>query len=379
MSGLPNLSMPRTTLRRPYEAAGGRLVAQEEGIRGLSETIYVDQINGLNANNGRTWAGAKQTVFGATGAMSVMADGDTMVIRAGHNEALAGPPNITLNFIKVLVEGTREQTSLTGLGVRVFFSGFGTTISGDANEFYDLLLEGCILSGDNNYFFNCVSEVPPWAISGNANFLRKCHGIINTLSGNLNWIVEHGNSPMTLAATATQNIVISPRTYATTPITCAAGSTSNLFIDIDIGTNSWQVADLGANFVYARSRSSTGLVEALFPVIPTAAPLAIGGAGAGIFGAAAVIMAAGLAPAFDYEFLGIVTILNMVDDYRIQAQDTTGAVLAEFTLNCSVIGTRFNEKMSTPVRVRAGVGIQVLIATTGGGADTANVRIKYRV
>lgn len=377
MSMSVNVISPRTTLRRPYMAAGGALVPQEEGIYRGCKTIYVDQVNGLNANNGRTWATAKQTIFGATGAMSVVADGDSMVVVPGHNEALAAPQNIALNFIKVLLKGTTKQTYLNGLGRRINFSGFRVTVSGDGNEIYDVVSEGITVSGDDNFLFNCVSEVPAWVISGNGNYLEMCGGIINTLSGALNWIVDHGNSAMTLSATATQNIILRPHTNLTTAIICAGGSTGNVFLDIDIGTNSWTVTDLGANYVMASARSSSRFVEVFYPTAGIAAHVA-GGAGLYQWGGAVAVMAAGFAPATDYEFVALQAILNQVDDYEIQILDTSANVLGNFTCNNAAIGTRFNEKLLTPVRVRGGVGISANLRTAGGGSDSAEIRIKYR-
>jgi len=386
-----NMTFPRTTLRKPYMAAGGALVPQELGTRVACKTIYVDQVNGLNTNNGREWGAAKQTVFGATGGLAAMADGDMMVIRPGHAEGIVGVNAIALNFCKFVVEGGRKVAYANAL---VVFPGVGSSINvqGTNNEFYRFHAVAWTVSGPSNCFIECSSSsnATGWTISSVFNYFeRGDFGSVNPnpgaiVSASQNWFencdfVGGNGVGISFTNNCQLNVVNRPKnpTVAVQNFAFAAGTNMNMIFDVElgIGATSFMVTDIGTNYVYPSARSSSRLREAIFPVGAGAVNV-IGGAGAWAWG---VLSPFALGIAYDYEFVGIQAILNMVDEYEIEVSDAAGNILGNFTLNNAAIGTRFNEKLATPVRIRATVGISARLRTLGGGNDTADMRIKYRV
>jgi len=377
-------------LRRDAHVGVGPHVPCTEGTRAwwLSPT-------GNNANAGTRRTAAKATWSGAGGIGSVLADGDTVFILPGvYNPdiflinrsnvrviALGNPPWGSDPSVQVIhganvplqigggvsnfeIAGIRASSAVTnalsvaaGISTRAWIH--DCMFEGDGNSFLGTNLQSSVIErcraspltgngfGGNPYrclFIECVSEYILGTVGfnfgapgGNYNVLLRC--------------IDKSPNGSVLAAGVLETVFHN----------CIM---DNGLFDQGTRTRIWP------------KLSHEGYQETLFPEVDAVAPLVTGGAGAAVYGVLTPIIGPGVAPARDYEFVGLITILNMVDDYQIEVQDSNGRVLGSFSVNNAAVGTRFNEKLDYPERVQAGVGISARLRTAGGGADTANVRAK---
>lgn len=372
--------------RKPIMASG-QVMPADEGTRNGARVLYVDSVNGSNGNNGTSWGLAKAGVFGATGALAAANDGDTILVRGAHSEVIAGVNAVSKNYIKIVPEGPRDAFERFG----ITFSGAGASISvsGNGNEFYFLRAEGIEVASpaQGNYFYRCeTTGAGGWTVGGTAqfNFFDRCGraGTV-TVSGlyNIWYDPSWAGGTITFDGLSSNNVVWRPYNQNVVNVLISVAGQDNMFFDVPLGggPHAFSVRDSGTrNLLIGKAESATRLIENVHPEVGTAAVVVTGAAGAGAYGASTQIMTDAAAPANDYEFVGIVALLNQVDDYQIEVSDNVGNVLGEFSFNASAVATRFSEKLVTPVRVRGGIGVQARLKTTGGASDTANMRVKFR-
>lgn len=176
--------------------------------------IYVNSVDGGNADNGSTWALAKATL---TGAAAIDAAGDTIYVSDNHAESPAG--SITLSFAGTLASPTRllcvddSAEPPTALA---------TTASVAVTGANNITIGGCLYA--YGIFFNCQSILTLCDASTNsAQTYERCKfKVASPGSAGALWLASSGN------ITAKTTLIDCTFVFGhvnNTPITCTGDGT----------------------------------------------------------------------------------------------------------------------------------------------------------